>query len=196
METVDTGEAERGWMVVLLLSGQPAVEYCPRSGQHRPPCPAGGGRCGELSTDVGWQAAEEQQQEHGVWMIARRQQRQQLIHQGGGTHTSNMGKCQELLGKLPVGGCIGFQQVVFCQLIWIGCGVSQAVHNVADVVKDVSGQLGKSVVPLVLRRNNVGPPEDCIRMLKLDRNVRARGVERPGNRGGGGSVRITRNLCC
>ena len=77
-----------------------------------------------------------------------------------------MGKCQELPGKLPAGGRVGVQQVVFGQRIWIGCSSSQAVHDVTDVIKDVGGQLGKSVVPLVLRRNHMGPPEDRICLLE------------------------------
>ena len=88
--------------------------------------------------------------------------------------------------------------------LWIGCSVSQAVHDVADVVKDVSGQLGKSVVPLVLRRNNVGPPKNGIRLLEpplgllgvkrwqLDRHMRPRSVERASSSGGGGVRKIAK----
>ena len=71
---------------------------------------------------------------------------------------------QELPGKLPAGGGVGLQEAVLCQLIRIGRGIREAVHHVADVVKDVGGQLRKDIVPFVLRGDDMRPPKNRIRL--------------------------------
>ena len=108
-----------------------------------------------------------------------------------------MRKGQQLLRQLPVSWCIGFQQMVFQQLIGVGCVIGEAVYDVADVIEDVSGHLVQNIIPLLLRRYNVRPPKDGIRLLEpplwllvvkrkqLNRNMQT-GCKHSGEASGGG----------
>ena len=120
---------------------------------------------GQLRADVGWQAVQEQQQEHCLRVVTLRQEGQQLIHEGGGAQARDKQEGQKLSCELPAGWYICLQQAVFYQLIRIGCVIGETVHDVTDVIEDVCGHLGEDVVPLLLRRHNMRPAKDGIRLL-------------------------------
>ena len=61
-----------------------------------------------------------------------------------------MGKSQQLLRELRAGGGVRFQQAVLGQLIGVGRGIGEAVHDVTDVIENFSGQLRENIVPLGL----------------------------------------------
>ena len=114
----------------------------------------------------------------------------------------------QLPGQLPAGGRIGLQQAVPHEFIWVRCVVGKAVHHVANVVEDVRGHLGQYLVPLCLRRHDMGAAEDRVRLLKpplrlfgikgeeLDRNMRAGLINHRVSSGGtGGGVHRGANMC-
>ena len=133
-------------------------------GRHVPRVVEGAGS--ELGTDVGRQSVQKQQQEHGVRLVTGRKQRQQLVHQCGGPDASDVRKSQQLPRQLPTSWGVRLQQAVFYELVGVGGGVDKAVVDVTDVVENIGRELGEDIVPLVLRRDDMGPPEDGIRLLE------------------------------
>ena len=158
------------------------------------------GAGGELGTDVRWQPVQEEEKKRGVRLIPPRQQRQQLIHQSAGSDAGDMQKRQELSRQLPSGRSVFLQQTVLDQLIGIKSGVCESVHDVADVVEDVSGQLRQDIVPFVLSGDDSRSAENHLSLLKpllrligveqeqLDRNVGPGCTDGSSGHSGGGSI--------
>ena len=72
-----------------------------------------------------------------------------------------MRKIQELAGR-----SVGFQQTILHQVVRIRCVIHKAVHLITDVIEDVGRQLGKNVVPFVLRGHNMRAAKNGFRLLE------------------------------
>ena len=161
----------------------------------------------QLGADVGRQAVQEQQEEHHLRVVTFREEGQQPVHQGGGADTGDARKGEEFPRQLPASWSIRLQQMVPHELVGVGCVISEAVHDVADVIEDISRQLWQDVVPLGLRRHNVRPAEDGVRLLESPlgllgvKGKQLDGHMRPGcengriSGGGGGGMHRGANMC-
>ena len=120
--------------------------------------------------------------------------------------TGDVRKGEELPLQLPAGRHVCLQQAVPLKLIGVGCVVGEAVHDVADVIEDVSGQLGQDIVPLGLGQQDVRPAEDGVHLLEpllglfgvemkqLNRHMRARCENGGASGGGDGGVHRGANM--
>ena len=68
--------------------------------------------------------------------------------------------------QLPASWGVRLQQAVFDELVGVGGGVAKAVDDVTDVIENVGRELGEDIVPLVLGRDDMGPPENGIPLLE------------------------------